>query len=61
MKFKFIGKEDSDFYTNEIYEILQFNRLNKYFVIYVINMNNKMRVIPYRSTDAFNDNWQYVK
>ena len=58
MKFRFIGEKK--FNTNNIYEILQFELVNKHFCAYVIDDNNKLTFISYPSMDKFNENWSYV-
>ena len=64
MKFEFIGKSDLivDYLTHgKKYDILQFERYNKYLLAYVIGDNNKLNCIPYRSMETFNQNWRCVK
>lgn len=68
MKFKFIGINSIlyDFSNNETYQILQFGMerygsQKKYLVIYVIDDKKKLNVIPYSSTDTFNENWEFIE
>lgn len=64
MKFEFIGKPDLivDYLTHgKKYDILQFERHNKYLLAYVIGDNNELGCIPYSSMDTFNQNWRYIK
>lgn len=63
MKFIFKGKDTTTykFYKDKIYNILQFGIKNNHFIIYAINEENKMVLVPYLSIDVFNDNWNFME
>lgn len=68
MKFKFIGKNSLlyEFSHNKVYQILQFGMAKygsqkDYLIIYVIDGKKKLNVIPYSSTDTFNENWEFIE
>lgn len=62
MIFKFIGKDSKlyGFYTGKNYKIMQFGIQNSHFVVYALNEENKVSIIPYTSVDKINDNWEYI-
>lgn len=62
MIFKFIGKDSQfyGFYTGKNYKIIQFGIQNNHFIIYALNEEYKVTIIPYTSIDKFNDNWEYI-
>ena len=63
MVFRFKGSKNLLFYnlTPEYnYQILQFQKTNKYLVVYVIDDANKLVCLPYISTDKFNLEWEYL-
>ena len=64
MKFKFIGKPNilnDTLTTNNIYEILQFEKRGKYLIVYVIDNVNNLIYIPYANILKFNQEWKYMK
>ena len=63
MVFKFKGSKNLSFYNlteNYNYQILQFQKTNKYLVVYVIDNENQLICLPYISVDKFNYEWEYI-
>lgn len=63
MKFKFIGKPDlviDNLTTDVVYTILQFQQHGHHLLVYLIDNNNDLKVIPYISMNKFNDNWSFM-
>ena len=64
MKFKFIGKPDlllDTLTSNETYEILQFEKRDRYLIVYVIDDIKNLIYIPYKTTFDFNKDWKYMQ
>lgn len=64
MKFKFIGKLSlllDTVTTNEVYDILQFEKKGKYLIVYLIDDLNNLLYIPYTNINDFNQQWKYIK
>lgn len=62
MKFKFIGQKTilANLIPNNIYNILQFEVVGNHFCIYIIDEENELTIIPYKSMERFNENWSYM-
>ena len=64
MKFKFIGKPNilyDTLTTNKIYNILQFEKVGKYILVYFIDDTNNLLYIPYANISKFNQDWRYME
>lgn len=63
MKFKFIGKSNllvDTLTTNQVYNIIQFEKSGRYLIAYIIDDNNELLYIPYISVTKFNEEWSYM-
>ena len=63
MKFRFKGTGTllvDTLTTNQIYNIIQFQKTEKYLIVYVIDNENKVIYIPYISIGEFNIEWEYI-